>query len=428
MTARYDRLAPLESPERDRAFPGWAVLRDLDGNERDADAARRARLRFLCIRPVYRLAVQGFAGVSADSFDRQIDRVREELGHLPARDQERSAFAAMLNELRTREPQQVIAALLAVSEFADGNGYFSAAQEYARIALDLARRSRQDRLAISATRALSRVALNIGLLEQADAYAQQACDMALSSDDRGEWIRSIGQLAATYRGTGDPAEAREALLQALKRARDWGNDALIGLAFLQLCKHSAESGATERVIEYGWSALRLLERNEDRALVLTLLGAALSAVGLQHAADRCYTLVTMRAATPALRVAGLAGGALVAAETGDRDGYRERRSATMRELAPAHRAARAAAHLELGRAALVLGDHETAREHLRETFSQLGTLGSGPIRERAEEFHRTLEQRAGVGAPRSDAGSAAPEARRIAAELELMADSLVLAD
>ena len=428
MTARYDRLAPLESPERERAFPGWAVLRDLDGNERDADAARRARLRFLCIRPVYRLAVQGFAGVDADSFDRQIERVREELGHLPARDQERSALASMLNEVRSREPQQVIPALLAVSEFADANGYFSASQEYARLALDLARRSRQDRLAISATRALSRAALNSGRLEQADAYAQQACDMALSADDRGEWIRSIGQLAATYRGTGDPAEAREALLQALKRARDWGNDALIGLAFLQLCRHSAESGAPERVIEYGWSALKVLERNEDRALVLTLMGGALSAVGLQHAADRCYTLVTLHAATPALRVAGLAGTALVAAESGDRDGYRERRSATIRELGPAHRAARAAAHLELGRAALVLGDQETAREHLRETFSLLGTFSSTPTRARAEEFHRTLERREVAGSPRTDAGTAAPEARRIAAELEHMADSLVLAD
>ena len=355
---------------------------------------------FCSIRPVYRLAAQGFAGVSADSLDRQIDRVREELGHLPARDQERSAFATMLNEMRSREPAQVINALLTVSEFAEANGSLAAAQEYARVALELAHQSDQDRKAISATRALSRVALNAGRLEQAGAYAQQACDLALTADDRGEWIRSIGQLAATYRGTGDPAQARDALLQALKRAREWGNEALIGLAFLQLCRHADEMPAPELVIEYGWSALRLLERNEDRVLVLTLLGAALSMVGLQRAADRCYALVTLRAVTPALRVAGLAGAALVAAESGDRDGYRERRSATMRELAPAHRAARAAAHLELGRAALALGDQETAREHLRETFSLLGTFGSAPMRERAEVFLRTLEQRDGAcGSP-----------------------------
>ncbi|MEX2282436.1 MAG: hypothetical protein WEE89_08125 [Gemmatimonadota bacterium] len=428
MTARYDRLAPLESPNREHAFPGWSVFRDLEGIERDADAGRRARLRFLALRPAYRLVARGFGGVPADSFDRQIDRVREELGQLPSRDQERSALAALLNELRSREPQQSIVALLAVSEFCEANGQFAAAEEYARVSLDLARRSREFQLSNTATRSLARIALAAGSLELAGQRAQEACDHALATDDRGEWIRSIGELAATYRGTGDPSLARDALLQALKRAREWGNDALIGLAFAQLCRHSAESGQAEAVVEYGWSSLRVLERNEDRAQVLTLMGAALNSLGLTRAADRCYSLVTMRANSPALRVVGLAGGTLIAAEVGDRDRYRERRTATMRELGPAHRAARAAAHLELGRAAFVVGDHDTAREHLRETLALLGPHGATPTRVRAEEVLRALEQRTAPLSTQRSSDAAPDQARRIAAELEHLADSLVIAE
>jgi hypothetical protein len=347
---------------------------------------------------------------------------------LPARDQERSALAALLNEFRSREPRQIIAALLAVSEFSEANGQLAAAEEYARVSLDLARRSREFQLSITATRSLARIALAAGRLELAGDRAQEACDLALASDDRGEWIRSIGELAATYRGTGDPNLARDALLRALKRARGWGNDALIGLAFGELCRHSAESGQIEAVVEYGWSALRLLERIEDRTQILTLMGAALNALGLTRAADRCYSLVTLRANSPTLRVAGLAGGTLIAAETGDRDRYSERRTATMRELGPAHRAARAAAHLELGRAAFAVGDRDTAREHLRETFILLGPHGATVTRVRAEEVLRALEQQTSPLATQRSSDAVPDQARRIAAELEHMADSLVIAE
>src|SRR5688500_15944585 len=125
MTARYDRLAPLNAPERERTFPGWAVLRDLDGAERDGDSARRARLRFLALRPAYRLVARGFGAVPLESVERQIDRVREELGQLPARDPERAALAALLNDLRSRDPEVVISAILSVSEFAEANGFLA---------------------------------------------------------------------------------------------------------------------------------------------------------------------------------------------------------------------------------------------------------------------------------------------------------------
>ena len=63
--ARYDRIAPIAAPARAAAFPGWLVLRDLQGRERDAELARRARLRFLALRPLRRVLALGLEGVSA---------------------------------------------------------------------------------------------------------------------------------------------------------------------------------------------------------------------------------------------------------------------------------------------------------------------------------------------------------------------------
>jgi tetratricopeptide (TPR) repeat protein len=424
MTARYDRLAPLNAPQREQAFPGWSVLRDLDGAERDADAARRARLRFLALRPVLRMAQRGIDQVMVDSFERQVDRVREELGQLPARDAERAVLARLLNDLRTRQPELVVQALLTVSDFAEANGYFAAAAEYARAARELARTTRRDRLAALAGRALARVSLAAGHTEEARELAYEAAELALRNDDRGEWIRAIGQLAAAYRGNGDGRESREELLRALNRAQEWGNEALVGLALAQLCRDSAETGDPEGVIEHGWTALRLLSRAEDRAEILKLMGDAFTSLGMIRPAERCYSLISLRVASPVLRSAGLAGSARLAAESGDRERFRERRSAAIRELPSAHRMARAATHFELGRAAALVGEGTAAREHLQEALALLGPASHAGLRSQAEHMVHALNGESSKMAVRPTP-TASEKVRRIAAELEQVADSVV---
>src|SRR5687768_5668024 len=128
--ARYDRLAPLGTPNRDQVFPGWFVFRDLEGHERDADAGRRARLYFLAIRPLHRIIKRG-ANCPRESLYQQIDRVREELGQLPGRDPERGALARFLDEMRTSNIDAVLTATLATASFALDNGRGATAEEYA---------------------------------------------------------------------------------------------------------------------------------------------------------------------------------------------------------------------------------------------------------------------------------------------------------
>jgi hypothetical protein len=129
--ARYDRIAPLSSPERDLAFPAWPVLRDVEGQERDADVCRRARIRFLALRPVRRIAGREPGAVSAASYAREIERAREELSALPARDVERVRITRFLRMIEDRDPQKLISALLEYAERSYAAGHLHAAREFA---------------------------------------------------------------------------------------------------------------------------------------------------------------------------------------------------------------------------------------------------------------------------------------------------------
>ncbi len=132
--ARYDRIAPLTSPARDHAFSGWPVLRDIEGQDRDADVCRRARLRFLALRAARRALDRPADGLSEDSYARQLGLVRDELNNLPARDVERVRVTRFLKQIEDRDVQRLIHALLEYSEQAFAGGHVHAAEEFARTA------------------------------------------------------------------------------------------------------------------------------------------------------------------------------------------------------------------------------------------------------------------------------------------------------
>jgi hypothetical protein len=132
--ARYDRIAPLTSPAREQAFPAWPVLRDIEGQDRDADVCRRARLRFLALRPVRRIANREAGAISAASYGREIERVREELGGLPARDVERIRVTRFLRQIEDRDPRRLVHALLDFAEQSFAAGHIHAANEFAQTA------------------------------------------------------------------------------------------------------------------------------------------------------------------------------------------------------------------------------------------------------------------------------------------------------
>jgi hypothetical protein len=129
--ARYDRISPLISPEREMAFPAWPVLRDIEGQERDSDVCRRARIRFLALRPVRRVAGREPGAVSLASYTREIERLREELSVLPTRDVERLRIMRFIRMIEDRDPKRMVSAVLEYAERLDAAGHKHAAREFA---------------------------------------------------------------------------------------------------------------------------------------------------------------------------------------------------------------------------------------------------------------------------------------------------------
>ena len=148
--ARYDRIARLDSPERDDAFTGWLMVRDLENRERDADLGRRARLRFLAMRLLDRIVRRG-SEIDGDSIQQQANAVREELGQLPSRDPDRERLATLLEHVAGGDMKAAVESTLDMAEAARGDGHPYAAEEWYRTALSLARGQGLDALAASAS-------------------------------------------------------------------------------------------------------------------------------------------------------------------------------------------------------------------------------------------------------------------------------------
>lgn len=137
--ARYDRIARLSSPDRDSVFTGWMAVRDLESQERDPDLGRRARLRFLAVRLVHRLAGRGDT-IDPASLQQQCDAVRAELGQLSSRDPERQRLNDFLTLVATGNAGAVVQATLELADAARVDGALFAAEEFYRAGIGLAER------------------------------------------------------------------------------------------------------------------------------------------------------------------------------------------------------------------------------------------------------------------------------------------------
>lgn len=136
--ARYDRIARLDPPTRDQAFPAWPVFRDIEERERDTDQGRRASLRFMALRPVRRLLDHGFDGPSQESLDQQIDTVLRKLNGLSADDEDRIRLTKYVEQVRRRDPGDLARATLALGEATESAGQLFAAEELYQTGLEIA--------------------------------------------------------------------------------------------------------------------------------------------------------------------------------------------------------------------------------------------------------------------------------------------------
>lgn len=426
--ARYDRIAPLPAPPRESSLPAWQVLRDLEGNDRDVDLARRARLRFLALRPVSRLVGDGFDGVGRESYLAQIEAVREELGYLPARDVERARLARFLHQIEDGDPARVIAATLEMADACAAAGQLYGAEEYALTASGLAADMNESRLESTALTTLARVYRMRSEWADADQAAERAAAIAMRIDSRDRLIQARAEqaLALAARADGEAAERLLAnLLNDVKAMRDVQLEALV---HAKLCACKLALGNASAALEHGWSALRQLDDPRERALLLEQVGLAFSMLGLHKAAERCYSMVAQRGIDPALRARARAAQAKESVAAGSPPLFRDRRVALVNDAAEWSADPRIAAfvQLELGRGCVLAGDSDYAREHLREAISVARRHNLLDILARAEEVLTAIEKNTTRDLVAvSASGPAQDAARRIAEQLDALPDLAV---
>lgn len=424
--ARYDRIAPLKAPDRENAFPSWMALRDLQGRERDPDLGRRARLRFLALRPVRRLLDRGIDNVPVASFERQVEGVREELGHLSARDPERTKLSQFLHRILERTPTALAVATLELGEVIEASGHYYAAMECYLTALELARAYALGPEEVMALRLLGRVNRKTARWAEAERYYRRAIERALEMADRAQWARAMDGLGLCYGYQGNYPKARKIFEEVLERGKSWRDDFVVATAYSSLCYHALTAGDLEAAIEYGWTALGMMPSVEERLPVLGNLGIAFSQLGLHAAAERCYQILGENSKQLIIRGQARSNHALSAAESGNAEEFRARRLRLLQDAEEwrGEPWINSWMHFQLGRGSYLVGDVDATRDHLRTAIRIAEAHGYNELLIRAEELLDALEtgldQAPAPPAPAERAGAATQQIASAMASFELV--------
>ncbi len=393
--ARYDRIAPLPAPPREGVFPGWLVLADLESRERDTELARRARLRFLALRPLRRILAAGAEGPSAASYARQIEGIREELGHLPARDPERIRLSRYLHEIAGRSPSELALAATGLGELVEELGHACAAEELYHTALEMAEHFQLAGPRAMALRRLGLLCAALGRQQDAETHLGEAVSAAEAGEARGEWARAASAAAMLAAARGDLAGARATLNEVLRQGRTWGDAEVQSVAGTGLSQVALAAGEAEVALESAWAALERAPDPGTRAAALHAAGSALRAVGRFDAAARSHDLVVREAAVnPADHWRAQGELALTLAEAGRVDDFLAARRRVLRELRdmPAPPRAAALLHLRLAQASVLAAAPDFARDHLREGLEVARRGGYGDLVAELEAVLPRLER------------------------------------
>lgn len=411
--ARYDRIERLPMPDRASTFDAWPAVADLAGNERDPDLGRRARLRFLALRPVLRLLRRGGDSVPAGSLSDQLRSVREELGQLGARDPERARLGELLTAVADHDIPGLLAAILALGRLAAEQGHRSAAEEWFLVGATVAGRHDLHGAHGEALRSLAELAAADHRLEVADRWFEQAAAAASSID--GDWARGVVGRARIAAAAGDDDQARRLLREMLEQGRQKASDPVVGLASAALCGLELDAVEIDAALEHGWLALRTLD-GDDRIAVLFDIGRAFRMVAMHTAAEACYDLIAA-SGTRGQRARARAEQALTAAEAGDPAAFGSRRGMARSDLDGLGPADRARVLLRLGRGALRAGVTDDARIDLREAVRIADDRELPGVVREAEELISALEQTTSALLAAPEPHRAGPVARQVAAEV-----------
>lgn len=275
------------------SFPGYGILRDLDGRDAEGEEADRVGLRFVVARLPLLLLEEDLA-LPLDRRAEQVRRAREELaarGVGEPQDAEERSWQTVLAAYQEADLPRMADGLLELGREVESLGHLHGAAELLGAAYRLAAASGELDAAVESARASGRTARRLGRWAEAHRWYDAARGVATELGLPARTALILDGAAATHRERGNLPAARACLEEAIGLAEASGDRAALGRihhGFLGL-EHAA--GKLHEAIRHGWRAVTLYEADEDRTRGLAGLAGLLQEMGRLEAAEDAWMLV-----------------------------------------------------------------------------------------------------------------------------------------
>ena len=330
----------VDSQGETNSFPGWPVLRDLEGRRRDDEVSRAIGNRFLVARLVQGLAEDDLV-TDPESISHQVKSVREELGSYDRSDPEACVWSRVLQAVAAFDHSELVAAVLEWGKIVEGRGHLNGALEILAVAYELARATGSADAAADAARFQGKVYRTQANWAQAVSWYEVAGKIAEGTGDPRKLAMVLDGLANAHRDRGNLPRAKEVLQEVLEIGRETGDRYALAIAHHDLMTVEKLRGDLVGAIQHGWIAVQSYDSRDGSLRALFDLAGVLRERGELSAAWDAYTVVSDQVEGLEARIMALDALAYVAALRGDRAQHHELRARLdaegWREVSPVYR-------------------------------------------------------------------------------------------
>jgi tetratricopeptide (TPR) repeat protein len=277
----------------DAPFPGWMILKDIQGREDDPKIDQRIAARFLVGRAVWAVLDEDWA-MDAKALKELVNRVQREFEVLDPADSERSAWCDVMHDIEGENIQGLGRSILALADCLDLQEHLHGACEFLNLAYQIAVASGSGSVAGEAARFLGSTHRRLGSSEESTRWYEIALDMGEVFDDSRLFALALGGIGHTLREKGNLPGAFEAHRRSLDRAVALGDPYVIGFAHHNLMTDEKLAGRMSAAIKHGWEAVQLYPTEPDRLRALTDLAWTFVEARDLCAAEDAYLIVARR--------------------------------------------------------------------------------------------------------------------------------------
>ena len=268
-------------------FPGWMILKDIEGREDDPKIDQRVAARFLVGRAVWAVLDEDWA-TDAKALKELVNRVQREFEVLDPADSERAAWCSVVRDIEAGDIEHLGRSIIALANLLDMQEHLHGACEFLNLAYQVGVACGSGSVAGEAARFLGNTHRRLESPEEGTRWYQIALDMGEGFNDSRLFALALGGIGHTLREKGNLPGAFEAHRSSLERAIALGDPYVIGFAHHNLMTDENLAGQPSAAIKHGWEAVQLYPTEADRLHALTdLAWTFVEARDLRAAEDAC---------------------------------------------------------------------------------------------------------------------------------------------